>query len=127
MAKPKELYGKFRNNVKNILNKLIGIDITNKNDGRIAQISKTNISKMISDKAIQKSLNNGFSAKEHFEAVESVEELYKNAIYKSSSDDIKNGDKALKIHRYEADFKDNAKVLITLKESIDKNQNRIYI
>ncbi|WP_086253656.1 PBECR2 nuclease fold domain-containing protein [Campylobacter sp. P091] len=126
LAKPKELYGKFRNNVKNILNKLIGIDITNKNDGRIAQVSKTNISKMISDKAIQKSLNNGFSAKEHFEAVESVEELYKNAIYKSSSDDIKNGDKALKIHRYEADFKDNAKVLITLKESIDKNQNRIY-
>ena len=58
----------LREQTKEILNSLVGKNITNQNDGRIAQISRKNIAKMTSDKAVGKSVANGFSEADHFKA-----------------------------------------------------------
>lgn len=80
---------------------------------------------MTSDKAVAKSVANGFSEVEHFNAVQEVDKLYQRAVFKQSEKDPKNNDPALIIHRYNAEH-DNANALITIKESVDKDQNRIY-
>ena len=73
-----EIY-RLRESTKQMLHNIAGKNITNAHDGRIAQVSKKNIGKMVSDKAIAKSVANGFSAMEHFNAVNDIESLYKNA------------------------------------------------
>ncbi|WP_298060570.1 hypothetical protein [uncultured Helicobacter sp.] len=121
-AEKEEIY-KLRESTKQTLHNIAGKNITNAHDGRIAQVSKKNISKMVSDKAIAKSVANGFSAMEHFNAVNDIESLYKNAIFKETTAD-KSGESYLKIHRYNANF-ENANALITLKETIEHG-NKIY-
>ena len=117
-----EIY-RLRESTKQMLHNLAGKNITNAHDGRIAQVSKKNIGKMVSDKAIAKSVANGFSAMEHFNAVNDIESLYKNAIFKETTAD-KHGEIYLKIHRYNAQF-ENANALITLKETTEHG-NKIY-
>lgn len=94
----------------------------------MAKISSVGIEKMMSDKAIQKSLDNGFSISQHFNAVQNIETLFKNSDFlrteapKNQSKDI------VGVHRYintENLQKQNAQALITLKESVE-NGNRIY-
>ena len=116
-----------REATKELLSKIVGQDITNANDGRIAQVSKKNIAKMLSDKAIAKSVNNGFSELEHIEAVKDIQELYAKSKYLESSKD-KSGAENLIIHRYTADIDNETKALITLKETIQGNTkgNKIY-
>ena len=78
-----------------ILEPLINKPITNQNDGRVAQISRKNIAKMTSDKAVAKSVANGFTPQEHFKAVQEVDKLYQRAMFKETTDD-KNGENYLK-------------------------------
>ena len=125
VAKEANVFYTQREETKLILNAKSGKDIVNQNDGRIAQISRKNIAKMTSDKAIQKSVDNGFTPQEHFKAVQEVDKLYQGAVFRETQKDTKNNDPALIIHRYEAEL-DNANGLITIKESLDKNKNRIY-
>ena len=117
----------LREQTKEILNSLVGKNITNQNDGRIAQISRKNIAKMTSDKAIQKSVDNGFTPQEHFKAVQDIENLYQEAVLKETHKDKKSGNPNVFIHRYNADFNGN-NALITIKESLDSNSkgNKIY-
>lgn len=79
---------------------------------------------MISNKAIQKSLDNGFSTQEHFSAVDDIQALYQKSKWIETTDD-KNGEKYLKIHRYEADINEQKQAKITLKENAE-NGSRIY-
>ena len=78
----------------------MGKNITNQNDGRIAQISRKNIAKMTSDKAIQKSVDNGFTPQEHFKAVQDIENLYQGAILRETHKDFKGESDNVLIHRY---------------------------
>ncbi|WP_194145520.1 hypothetical protein, partial [Helicobacter apodemus] len=119
----KEQIYSLRESAKQTLSSIVGENIINIHDGRIAQVSKRNIGKMVSDKAIAKSVANGFTAMEHFNAVNDIETLYKNAIFKETTAD-KHGEIYLKIHRYNAQF-ENANALITLKETT-KHGNKIY-
>lgn len=116
-----------REQVKQQLQSIKNIDITHKS-GIVARLSSTGIDKMLSDKAIQKSLDNGFTKEQHFNAVANIENLFKNSDFlrteapKNQSADI------VGIHRYinAQDLQaQNAQALITLKESIE-NGNRIY-
>lgn len=124
----KEEIHKLRESTKQILHNIAGKNITNAHDGRIAQVSKKNIGKMVSDKAIAKSIANGFSAMEHFSAVNDIENLYKNAIFKETQKDNKSTNPNTLIHRYESVYDNEASALITLKESLDPNTkgNKIY-
>ncbi|HJF82882.1 PBECR2 nuclease fold domain-containing protein [Helicobacter pullorum] len=117
-----------REATKELLSKIVGQDITNANDGRIAQVSKKNIAKMLSDKAIAKSVNNGFSELEHIEAVKDIQELYTRARFIETHKDLKHNDPAIIIHRYKAEVDSNTEALITLKETIEGKYrgNKIY-
>ena len=117
-----------REATKELLSKIVGQDITNANDGRIAQVSKKNIAKMLSDKAIAKSVNNGFSELEHIEAVKDIQELYTRARFIETHKDVKHNDPAIIIHRYKAEVDSNTEALITLKETIEGKYrgNKIY-
>nr|WP_270965740.1 LPD23 domain-containing protein [Campylobacter upsaliensis] len=96
--------------------------MTNENTGEKAILTNKGISKMLSDKAISKSVDNGFSREEHLRAVGVVDELFKRAKRAFSKRDEK--DKNLSIYRYNAPFK-NANALMTLKE-YKQNGKRIY-
>lgn len=117
----------LREQTKEILNSLVGKNITNQNDGRIAQISRKNIAKMTSDKAIQKSVDNGFTPQEHFKAVQDIENLYQGAVFKETHKDFKGESDNVLIHRYSAKL-DNANAHITLKETLSGQYegNKIY-
>ncbi|MBT0755170.1 LPD3 domain-containing protein [Campylobacter upsaliensis] len=117
----------LREQTKGLLSALVGKNITNQNDGRIASISRKNIMKMTSDKAIQKSVNNGFTPQDHFKAVQDIESLYQGAVLKETHADRKSNNPNVFIHRYTADFNGN-NALITIKESLDSNSkgNKIY-
>ncbi len=117
-----------REATKELLSKIVGQDITNANDGVVAQVSKKNIAKMLSDKAIAKSVNNGFSALEHIEAVQNIQDLYQNSTFKQTYKDRKGNNPNVLIHRYESIINEDTQALITLKESVDTNNKgtKIY-
>ena len=124
----KEAIHTQREATKKQLSQIVGQDITNANDGRIAKISKKNIAKMLSDKAIAKSVNNGFSALEHIEAVQNIQDLYQNSTFKQTYKDRKGNNPNVLIHRYESIINEDTQALITLKESVDTNNKgtKIY-
>lgn len=124
----KETIYKEREATKKQLNQIVGQDITNANDGRVAKLSKKNIAKMLSDKAIAKSVKNGFSELEHIEAVQNIQELYKKAEFIQTHKDLKHSDPAIVMHRYKVGIDKNTEALITLKETIvgEYKGNRIY-
>ncbi|ELJ8896551.1 hypothetical protein RT889_001737, partial [Campylobacter upsaliensis] len=111
-----------RQELKSTLKAKINQAITNENTGEKAILTNKGISKMLSDKAISKSVDNGFSREEHLRAVGVVDELFKRAKRAFSKRDEK--DKNLSIYRYNAPFK-NANALMTLKE-YKQNGKRIY-
>ena len=111
-----------RQELKSTLKAKINQAITNENTGEKAILTNKGISKMLSDKAISKSIDNGFSREKHLRAVGVVDELFKRAKRAFSKRDEK--DKNLSIYRYNAPFK-NANALMTLKE-YKQNGKRIY-
>ncbi|MCR2090382.1 ADP-ribosyltransferase-containing protein, partial [Campylobacter upsaliensis] len=115
----KELKHKMLERLKPLFNQ----EITTK-DGFKGVFNLKSLSKMTSDKAIQKSVNNGFSKEEHLRAVLDIERLFKNANLAKTYNDEKGGKNVL-IHRFNSEF-ENANALITTKESLDKDLNKIY-
>ncbi|EJE0943279.1 DEAD/DEAH box helicase family protein, partial [Campylobacter upsaliensis] len=115
----KELKHKMLEHLKPLFNQ----EITTK-DGFKGVFNLKSLSKMTSDKAIQKSVNNGFSKEEHLRAVLDIERLFKNANLAKTYNDEKGGKNVL-IHRFNSEF-ENANALITTKESLDKDLNKIY-
>ena len=88
--------------------------------------------KILSDKAVNKSIANGFSKNDHLLAVANVKSLYENAVLLATGPDLKNNNPAVFIRRYAAPMvlpsKGNliADVLITQKISSDKETKHIY-
>ena len=77
---------------------------------------------MTSDKAVAKSVANGFEPAEHFKAVEQVTKLFEKGTKATSYTDP--ADINLTIHRYNAPF-ENANALLTLKEYMQDGK-RMY-
>ncbi len=116
-AKTKEVNEYLYKRLENILNK----EIQNQ-EGFIAKISKNSIHKMTSDKAIQKSIDNGFSREEHLKAVENIKSIFENSILRESREDInKNTD--LTIHRLISKISNDSIALLTVKESKSHGNN----
>ena len=58
-----------------------------------------------------------------------IEDLFQNAVLLKQTDDIKNNDNNVKIYRFASPFIIGNKIadaLMTVKESVDSNQKRIY-
>lgn len=116
----------MREELATTLQPIVGKDITNQSTGISAQVSQTSIAKMSSDKAVQKSLDNGFSAEQHFQAAKDIQNLYEKALLKQTRDDTKHNDPAIKIHEFVSKVTDDTQALILVKESLDKDARRIY-
>lgn len=95
-------------------------------DGKIeAYLSLKSLSKMTSTKAIQKSIDNGFSREEHLRAVLDIQRLFENAKLAQTHKDSRSLSGNVLIHRLNSQL-ENGNALITTKESVDINKNRIY-
>lgn len=116
----------LRDELTTALTPILNKDITNISSGITAQVSKTSIKKMGSDKAINKSIENGFSLQQHFKASADIENLYKKATNITTTKDLKNGDPAIQMHTFISQVNDNANAKILVKESLDKDSRRIY-
>ena len=125
-----KLNGTIKNNeeVINTLKELAGVDLIN---GELkAQINHNQREKLISNRAISKSENNGFSRQEHLIAVANIDKLFKGARFLGRFDDIKHGQKDIKILRFEnyCIFENKiAKCLITAKETKNHKMHKINI
>ena len=125
-----KLNGTIKNNeeVINTLKELAGVDLIN---GEFkAQINHNQREKLISNRAISKSENNGFSRQEHLIAVANIDKLFKGARLLGRFDDIKHGQKDIKILRFEnyCIFENKiAKCLITAKETKNNKMHKINI
>ena len=65
--------------LNSILSKYTSSVFTNSKTKIHVRFSKSSISKLSSDKAITKSVVNGFSVKDHFEAAKNIKELFENS------------------------------------------------
>ena len=109
---------------------VLGKPITNKNDGRVAVVSRKKVGKLASTDAILESEKHNFNEAQHFEAAKHIEELYKNARLREIQPD-RNGEENVLIPRYEVNFMldgEPARAKITLKETLKGlyKGNKIY-
>ena len=118
----------LRQQLNEILGKLINQDFTNKETGLVASISQREINKMSEQKAVNKSLDNGFTKEEHFEVAKDIAPLYENATLKAIHEDSKKRINVPNIYRFAIDISVNGKdtnAKITAFEKIE-GKNRIY-
>ena len=114
---------------KEILKSIAGKDLKNLESGITAQINTNQYNKMVSNAAVNKSLQNGFTRENHFEALANIEDIFQNAILLKRTGDLKNNDNNVKIYRFASPFvidDEIADALLTVKESIGSDQRRVY-
>ncbi len=122
---------KTKDKVLHLINKLRDIldkPIINHSSGLSGILTKSSLNKIASDKAVQKSIQNGFSKEEHFKSAEYIKELFENAILRTTHADSKGRESIEAVHRFVTPLKLNdkeANALITLLEKKQGN-NKIY-
>ena len=110
-----------------VLKAIQGSSIVNENDGSTARISSTSIGKLLSNKALNKSLDNGFTRTEHDTAAANIDTLFKKSIRTLSRQDRKGSEHIAGIHYYSTDviFQDTGRegtAEIMVKESVQNGQ-----
>jgi len=127
--KSKKTNDEYRKEIKEKLKDVLRTDLPNDATGISATISSEGLNKMMSGKAIEKSINNGFTPQEHFEAVGNVVELFKKAKLIAVRPDEKHNDANVTIKRFVA--QDSLKsgkyadFLFTVKETRERG-HKIY-
>ncbi|MDR3012533.1 MAG: hypothetical protein LBU70_04910 [Chitinispirillales bacterium] len=92
--------------------------LRNDNDGEEARLSRTSIGKLVSNSAVQKSVNNGFTRRQHYAVVSDIDSLFKNSVKILSHPDKRGSSDIAAIHRFAAPlYIESAIVYITTKES----------
>lgn len=99
--------------------------------GRVASLPFGNIGKLSSDKAVAKSIANGFTEEEHYAVAAQVINLYRHSKLREIQPDIKHSDIKTQIPRYAIKISlggQKAQALITLKETLQGiyKGNRLY-
>ena len=117
--------------VKQKLLPLVGKPIKNKSTGIVALINIKQINEMLSNRAVNKSINNGFSQEQHLEATGNIKKLYEDANLTLTRPDEKKtpGSQGLKsIKIFHCDTKvagEGAVAKLTVKESF-QHGHRVY-
>ena len=94
-------------------------------DGEEARLSRTSIGKLISNDAVRKSMNNGFTREQHYAAASDISDLFENSIKVWEHPDEHGNSDVVAMHRFAAPlFGDNA-AYITVKEATEHGK-RIY-
>lgn len=110
------------------LRKKVG-DYKNSSSGINAHLNSRSIKKMTSDKALRKSLENGFTEEQHFETVRRSPVLFKKAKLVSVQKDRDDKQNILSIKRFNTEFKlksgRKANAYFTVKETL-QNGHTLY-
>lgn len=111
------------------LSHLFGTVLTNRKSGIKARFSKNTANKIASDKAITKSVVNGFSVEDHFEAAENIRQIFELAEFVGTFSDMDDDPNILAIHRFQQEIilsgGRKCVAYITLKQ-VKKDGSRIY-
>ncbi|WP_459177830.1 LPD3 domain-containing protein, partial [Helicobacter bizzozeronii] len=121
-------YTDLREDLRQNLLPILNQDIMNKQTGVIARISTNGVKKISSDKALNKSLENGFTKEEHFKVGADIKTLFENARLGETHPDYKERSGIKAVHRYFTEISINGKkaqVKITVREITDQG-HRIY-
>ena len=128
-GKSKKTNDEYRKEIKEKLKNILHKDLPNEATGISASISSEGLNKMMSGAAIKKSIDNGFTPQEHFEAVGNVAALFRKSKLIAVRPDEKHNDPNVTIKRFVAQdtLKDGkeADFLFTLKET-QEHGHRIY-
>ncbi|MBO4556879.1 MAG: DUF1073 domain-containing protein [Elusimicrobiales bacterium] len=84
----------------NSLKKISGKDLSNDETGIVVQINAKQRNKMISNVAIKKSIDNGFSRNEHLSVLTHIKELFKHAILRLERGEGKGVEDIVSIRRF---------------------------
>jgi len=110
-------YDEARSKLIGLLGNDSQIMLRNAQNGDEVRLSKTSIGKMLSNAAVQKSINNGFTREQHYAVASDIDNLFVNSIKILEYTD-KNGDPNLFIHRYAAIlYFSDAIAYITVRET----------
>ncbi|WP_233702832.1 LPD3 domain-containing protein [Helicobacter felis] len=121
-------FADLRKDLKQALHPILNQDIMNKETGIIARISRNGLDKISSKKALDKSLENGFTKEEHFKVGADIKALFENARLGEMHADYKERSGVEAIHRYFTQININnkkAQAKITVRETTDQG-HRIY-
>ncbi len=128
-GKAKKTNDECRKEIKEKLKDVLHTDLPNEATGISASISSAGLNKMMSGAAIKKSIDNGFTPQEHFEAVGNVAELFKKAKLIAIRPDEKHNDPNVTIKRFVAQDSlksgKDADFLFTVKETRERG-HKIY-
>ena len=108
---------------------MFGTVFTNTKNGFKARFSKNTANKISSDKAITKSVVNGFSVENHFEAAKNIKNIFENSDFIGSFPDRKNDPNVLAVHRFQKDieFSDGKEGVVSLMlKEVKQNGMRVY-
>ncbi|WP_302297835.1 LPD38 domain-containing protein [Mitsuokella multacida] len=124
---PGHIYKQANNLRKVMIRDIANHDFTNKSTGIVARLSKTGIKKMLSARAIAKSIRNGFSGEEHIQAVSEIRRLFEDAILSKSHPDIHEARDIKAVQRFRVRRTNGSIAKITVKQYHDeKIGRRIY-
>ena len=108
---------------------LFGKPITNKETGIVATFDTKGANKMVSNKAVDKTVKNGYSQHEHLEAVKDIKRLYEDAGLSVQHEDRDKYPNILSIKRFRTNMTtvdgNPATAKITVKET-KQNGHKIY-
>nr|WP_233709015.1 hypothetical protein [Helicobacter baculiformis]SFZ71410.1 OMP785 [Helicobacter baculiformis] len=88
---------------------ILNQDIKNKEAGVIARISRNGLDKISSKKALDKSLENGFTKEEHFRVGADIKALFETVRLRKTHVDYKGRSGVEAIHRYFTEININNK------------------
>ena len=124
---PGHIYKQANNLRKVMIRDIANHDFTNKSTGIVARLSKTGIKKMLSARAIAKSIRNGFSGEEHIQAVSEIRRLFEDAILSESHPDIHESKDIKAVQRFRVRHANGSIAKITVKQYHDeKIGRRVY-
>ncbi|EAL4139356.1 hypothetical protein DMN64_08190, partial [Campylobacter upsaliensis] len=105
----------LREQTKGLLKPFTHKLIKNKNDNTKAIVTMSGIKEMLSAKAINQSVKNGFKAKQHIKAVMALPTLFENAVFKDKQAQRHFKDYVEAYRVYSADF-EGGKAIISVQE-----------
>lgn len=131
-ALPDRVFDSFDGAKEYLRKQLEGLSegVSNESDNILAKLSVKGIKKMLSDKATNKSIANGFTTKDHITAAANIVKLYRNSELLKEHDDSKGRDAITKIKRFGApvvlpDAEEASVAYITVREIYGKD-NKLY-
>ena len=92
---------KLRKDLQEELKLLINKKFTNKESGIDSNFSARSIGKLGSDKAVNKSVLNGYTTQEHFEAAMQIKQLYESSDFIARFSDDRNDPNVIAMNRFQ--------------------------